>query len=47
MNNIIKAEVKTIMPLESNRAKRGLTNGIGNIYMWLFELIDDVIEKKY
>lgn len=39
--SVIKAKIKTIMPFQSNRTKRGLINGVGTVYKWLFGLMDD------
>lgn len=38
---IIKAKIKTIIPSNLNRRKRGIINGVGSIYKWLFGLMDN------
>lgn len=38
---VVKAKVRTLIPSNSNRTKRGLINGIGSIHKWLFGVMDN------
>lgn len=48
---VLKSKLKSIIPLEQNRFKRGLANVVGSWQKWLFGTMDDedrnIITEQY